>query len=637
MRETALTAKWLLRVAILAIGMTIGLALSSGQAFAEDGWYPDYDFTSPWVMNINPKDADTEGSVRLEADYFDDMSGVDPASVSLSVPDGEVSECTRTSNRISCKVSKLKPGDHDVTVEAKDRKYNPGKGNHKFRYEDRKPPVIDSITASTEEVSVIYHDPDPSKGIASVVIKVDGVELNCDTDDGGCEGHDDEYDHDDDDYYHDSLGNRHRSDGHFHDFDGYNHDEDEDGYRSNGYTCSIDTPLSCGTHQVEVIITDKGGNITTGYAVINNGVDCDPPTTVDNAPAGWQNTDVNVTLSCSDAGSGCAATTYEVNAGATQYGNLVSLSTDGIHTITYRSTDNAGLEEYTKTATVMIDKTPPEVTTSGDMTVEATGPSGATADFSYSATDALSGVSGITGCSPASGAIFPLGSSTVSCAATDAAGNTGTATLTVNVVDTTAPAVTYISPIDTIYDTTSPTITGTAIDIVGVASATVSIDGGAPLACTIAGDAITCSTADLGYGWHSAAISAGDAAGNTATASGNFCVSSGRPGLMLYKVKGPYIANSEDLAKRWVTVDYRMDNSGPDAYNVAMTSMTATNNVNLVYPLPLPLPLGNIPAATSATFSVKYFWPVGVTSTTFTNTACAEDQCSTVYIYSSGP
>ena len=105
------------------------------------------------------------------------------------------------------------------------------------------------------------------------------------------------------------------------------------------------------------------------------------------------------------------------------------------------------------------------------MTLEATGPSGASASFTASATDALSGVDGETSCIPASGSTFPMGPTSVSCTATDAAGNTGTAAFTVNVVDSTGPVVTYAGPNGTIITNDSPTVTGTATDDVGIVSA----------------------------------------------------------------------------------------------------------------------------------------------------------------------
>ncbi|MDB5084159.1 MAG: hypothetical protein JWN30_1045 [Bacilli bacterium] len=88
-------------------------------------------------------------------------------------------------------------------------------------------------------------------------------------------------------------------------------------------------------------------------------LDKTPPTTTDNAPTSWVNTDVTVKLIASDSGSGVAATYYTVDGGLQQSGTTVIFTTEGVHTLTYWSVDNAGNVETANTATVMIDKTPP--------------------------------------------------------------------------------------------------------------------------------------------------------------------------------------------------------------------------------------------------------------------------------------
>ena len=76
--------------------------------------------------------------------------------------------------------------------------------------------------------------------------------------------------------------------------------------------------------------------------------------------------------------------------------------------------------------------TPPTVTTSGDVTVAATSEAGATATFTASATDAVDGARQAY-CLPRSGATFPIGTTTVSCWATNRVGKMGRATLKVTV------------------------------------------------------------------------------------------------------------------------------------------------------------------------------------------------------------
>lgn len=76
------------------------------------------------------------------------------------------------------------------------------------------------------------------------------------------------------------------------------------------------------------------------------------------------------------------------------------------------------------------DITPPKVTTSGDTTVAATSADGAVVTFTASANDRADGARPVV-CKPASGTTFPIGTTTVTCSASDTQGNRGMATLKV--------------------------------------------------------------------------------------------------------------------------------------------------------------------------------------------------------------
>jgi hypothetical protein len=78
------------------------------------------------------------------------------------------------------------------------------------------------------------------------------------------------------------------------------------------------------------------------------------------------------------------------------------------------------------------DTTNPVVTVPANITTPATGPSGAVVTYTATANDDRDGPLTPT-CTPASGSTFPVGTTTVTCTATDAAGNTGTASFTVTV------------------------------------------------------------------------------------------------------------------------------------------------------------------------------------------------------------
>lgn len=160
----------------------------------------------------------------------------------------------------------------------------------------------------------------------------------------------------------------------------------------------------------------------------------------------------------------------------------------------------------TASFTVMVrDTTAPAVTVPGDITAEATGPGGAAVGYpAPTASDAV-GVTSLAS-APASGSTFPLGSTTVTATARDAAGNIGTGTFKVSVVDTIAPVLTV--PANQILEATGPagataSFSASATDVVGVASLTTSAASG--------------STFPIGT--TTVAVTAKDAAGNSANGS----------------------------------------------------------------------------------------------------------------------
>jgi len=156
----------------------------------------------------------------------------------------------------------------------------------------------------------------------------------------------------------------------------------------------------------------------------------------------------------------------------------------------------------------VVDTTPPIVTPPANLVLEATGPAGATATFGAVATDLVDGPVTPT-CLPASGGTFPLGATTVTCAATDARGNKGNAQFTVTVVDTTPPALSLPTLLS--QEATGPhtavTWTATATDLVS-GPVEVDCDPGSGAAFGVGTTTITC--------W------ARDGAGNLA--SGSFSV-----------------------------------------------------------------------------------------------------------------
>jgi len=99
------------------------------------------------------------------------------------------------------------------------------------------------------------------------------------------------------------------------------------------------------------------------------------------------------------------------------------------------------------------DTTPPVITVPDPISAEATGPEGAIVSYTASATDDTDGTVAVT-CSPGSGSVFPLGTTTVTCDATDSSANGASASFTVTVVDTTPPSITCPAPI--VAEATAP-------------------------------------------------------------------------------------------------------------------------------------------------------------------------------------
>jgi fibronectin type 3 domain-containing protein len=117
----------------------------------------------------------------------------------------------------------------------------------------------------------------------------------------------------------------------------------------------------------------------------------------------------------------------------------------GLTTVTCTATDVTTSEQATVSFTVnVVDTTGPTITPPGNLTAEATSSGGATVTYSASASDAFDG-SVSPNCSPASGAQFPIGTTTVNCTATDAHNNSSSASFSVTVHDTTPPTLSNVS------------------------------------------------------------------------------------------------------------------------------------------------------------------------------------------------
>jgi hypothetical protein len=116
-----------------------------------------------------------------------------------------------------------------------------------------------------------------------------------------------------------------------------------------------------GNHSIDYNSKDAVGNIETTKTV-RAALDKTAPSTSDNAPSGWQTSDFNVTISCTDATSGCLQTYYDLNYTGWTDDNLVRITGDGNYRLDYNSQDVAGNRAANKTKWIALDKTKPSTT-----------------------------------------------------------------------------------------------------------------------------------------------------------------------------------------------------------------------------------------------------------------------------------
>jgi large repetitive protein len=179
----------------------------------------------------------------------------------------------------------------------------------------------------------------------------------------------------------------------------------------------------------------------------------------------------------------------------------------GMTTVSCSATD-AHSQATTKTFKVTVsDTTNPVVSVPSDKIVEATSSSGASVTYSATATDNIDGPL-TTSCVPESGSTFPLGTTTVTCSATDIHGNTGSATFTIEVQDTTVPVVNV--PASQTLEATSG---AGAIATFAAATATDTVDGSLSALCNHA------SGETFPLGTTTVTCTATDSASNTGSAS----------------------------------------------------------------------------------------------------------------------
>ena len=265
----------------------------------------------------------------------------------------------------------------------------------------------------------------------------------------------------------------------------------------------------CDTSQPVILSSSDPGDYSIGVSV------SDPDGSYDTSPASFTlhvvraNTAPKVTVGGVVSGSSyekgsVPASSCNVNDaedGASTFAATLSAITGplssyglGSQTASCTKTDSGGLSGSDSKTYSIVDTRAPQLILPGDITKEATGPSGAAATYTPTAIDAVDPAP-VVACTPDSGSTFALGTKPVTCSATDVAGNKAEGLFNVTVQDTTKPKLSL--PADITKEATGPsgaaatysasasdTVDGDIVPVCSPASGATFALGGTPVNCT---------------------------------------------------------------------------------------------------------------------------------------------------------
>lgn len=184
-----------------------------------------------------------------------------------------------------------------------------------------------------------------------------------------------------------------------------------------------------GSYTITYTASDSAGNAATPVTRTVNVVDT-------TAPAITINGNSTVTVECHTSYADAGATANDACNGSVPVTSSGSVNVDmvGTYTITYTATDGTNTGTATRTVNV-VDTTAPTINCPADIVVNLPANSAATTvpvNFNVTASDSCSTTATVN-TSHASGANFPVGTTTVTATATDASGNISTCTFNVTV------------------------------------------------------------------------------------------------------------------------------------------------------------------------------------------------------------
>ncbi|GAA2143288.1 hypothetical protein GCM10009844_15600 [Nocardioides koreensis] len=222
-----------------------------------------------------------------------------------------------------------------------------------------------------------------------------------------------------------------------------------------------DGPFSVGEgeHAVSYWSEDAAGNAEKPGTPLTLQVDGTAPKTEVVNPispdSGWfVKSGIPVAFKATDAGSGVAATYYEVDEGDTQkYGGPFTANlSDGTHSITYWSVDLAGnVEAKSTTKTIQVDTVAPSITGKSTPAANPNGWNNTPVDVTFTCTDDGSGIpeesqTGVAGCAGDTTLANDGAGQVAPGDAVDVAGNTSHTTVGPINIDTVEPTLAGVLP-----------------------------------------------------------------------------------------------------------------------------------------------------------------------------------------------
>jgi len=309
---------------------TIGgsVADNAGNTAPVSGSFIFTDTTPPTVSNLRPAGTINTTDTTLAADLADDTgSGIDTATVSVTLDGSPVSGCTVTAATVSCAVNGLGEGTHAMNVSADDMAGNSASAGGSFDVDSVAPSVTGvqpagDITTPSALITVSYSDAVSGIDTSSVSVTLDGSPLaSCAVD-------------------------------------------------SAGASCPA-SGLTLGAHTIGGSVADNAGNtsaISGGFSFVDNTA----PSLGNLAPDGIINTtDPVLSADYSDGGSGIDTTTVSVTldgspvSGCTVTASAVNCATtglaEGLHSLSVSVADMAG-NAASGSSSFTIDTAAPTIT-----------------------------------------------------------------------------------------------------------------------------------------------------------------------------------------------------------------------------------------------------------------------------------